>query len=265
MNAARWLRMPVHPQRSLRDAVHARRRNVKATFEGWVTDLVLPPDMGPAPRPQAFLVEQDPGWTLPVHFHQEHQFQVFVRGGGFLGRHAIEPLAVHYASPQAGYGPLVAGAQGVAYLTLRAVGDVGAWYLPQQRGQLLAGVRKQQAQGAPSARFDAAVLRGQQEVTQETLIEPLPEGPGAWIQRVPAGLAFQPPASPHAQGDRFLVVTQGSLLARDEELPALATAWFAADDPLALQAGRHGLEVITLQFPPEASRSFIEEHRLQRA
>ena len=115
----------------------ARTREVQKTqFVGQVTDLILPDDQVPSPRPQAFLVEQSANWTLPPHFHQEHQFQVFVGGRGSLGAHPVAHLAVHYASPHSGYGPLVSGDQGLAYLTLRAVGDTGAWYLPEQREHL---------------------------------------------------------------------------------------------------------------------------------
>lgn len=254
----------VHLQRTLQDAAHDRRRNVKATFEGWVTDLIVASEAGPTPRPQAFLVEQDPGWTLPVHFHQEHQFQLFVSGSGLIGRHAVTPLTVHYASPHSGYGPLVAGAQGVAYLTLRAVGDVGAWYLPGQRDQLLPGLSRHQAQGAPSTRIDARRLHDIAEATQETLIEPMSDGPGAWLLRVPAGQNVDPPLPPAHHGGRFLVVTQGGLLVRDEELPALATAWTGAGEAPALRAGHDGLELVVLQFPPEAARSFVEAHGLRR-
>jgi hypothetical protein len=125
----------------------ARRDVRKTQFVGSVTELILPVEGRPAPRPQAFLVEQSPNWQLPVHFHLEHQFQVFVAGGGSIGRQPISLLDVHYASPHSGYGPLVSGDAGVSYLTLRAVGDTGAWYLPEMRDKCLR-IPKVQAHGS---------------------------------------------------------------------------------------------------------------------
>ena len=40
------------------------------------------------------------------HFHVQDQFQVVAEGGGTLGRHAVAPIHVHYASRHTGYGPL---------------------------------------------------------------------------------------------------------------------------------------------------------------
>ena len=51
---------------------------------------------------------------VPQHFHHVDQFQVIVAGGGRLGTHGVEPLAVHYAGAYTAYGPIVAGAQGVS-------------------------------------------------------------------------------------------------------------------------------------------------------
>jgi hypothetical protein len=181
-------------QQTLERSLPGRRAVAKPTFVGAVTDLIVPDDSAPAPRPQAFLVEQTANWTLPTHFHQEHQFQVFVAGGGTIGRNPVEKLAVHYASPHTGYGPLVSGAKGIAYLTLRAVGDTGAWYLPEQRESLLLRIRKQQAHAVPAASISAPDLKALAEPFQETLIEPQEGGLAAWLVRLPAGGAAPVPA-----------------------------------------------------------------------
>ncbi len=77
------------------DTVRPTTRIVsKATFVGHVTDLILPDAEAPVPRPQAFLVEQTANWTLPTHFHLEHQFQIFVAGGGSLPEQRIESCAL---------------------------------------------------------------------------------------------------------------------------------------------------------------------------
>ncbi|MBT3534778.1 MAG: hypothetical protein HN478_12925, partial [Rhodospirillaceae bacterium] len=70
--------------------------------------------------PQALLVEQSANSEIPPHFHGIDQFQVVVRGGGMLGKHAVKPVCIHYANAYSGYGPLNAEDEGVFYFTLRA-------------------------------------------------------------------------------------------------------------------------------------------------
>jgi hypothetical protein len=245
-------------QQTLARARSNRREVDKPQFVGVVTDLIVPDSTAPAPRPQAFLVEQTANWTLPTHFHQEHQFQVFVAGGGTIGRNPVEKLAVHYASPHTGYGPLVSGAEGISYFTLRAVGDTGAWYLPEQREALLLRIRKQQAHGLPSSTIAPAALQALEQPLQEALIEPQEGGLAAWLLRLPPGTQAAPPPLAEAGGGRFYVVTQGSLHNAGEELDALATVFVSSGEPFELRAGAAGLEVLVLQFPAVASSSFIE-------
>ena len=245
-------------QQTLERAHPARRDVVKPQFVGVVTDLILPDNASPAPRPQAFLVEQTSNWTLPTHFHQEHQFQVFVAGGGTIGKNPIERLSVHYASPHSGYGPLISGDDGISYFTLRAVGDTGAWYLPEQREHLRLRIRKQQAHAVPASHVNLEQLRVLPQPIQETLIVPDAGGLAAWLVRLPANQSTPPPTSSEAGGGRFYVVTQGSLLSNGDELSALATVFVTSEERLELRSGKDGLEVLVLQFPAEASSSFIE-------
>jgi hypothetical protein len=254
-------------QQTLERARPAIRPVNKPQFIGQVTDLIVPQQSSPAPRPQAFLVEQVPHWTLPAHFHQEHQFQLFVAGSGALGKRPIEHLAVHYAAPHSAYGPLISGEQGIAYLTLRAVGDTGAWYihLPEHREQLIPRIAKRQLHGAPSAPIDAAALAALTGPQQETLIDLAEEGTGAWLMRLPPGACALPPAGAERGAGRFYVVTQGSLRTPTEELAALATLWAAPSDGLELQSGAQGLELVIVQFPAEAAESFVEARALQAA
>ena len=245
-------------QQTLDRSRPGRRFIDKPTFVGNVTDLIVPDQHSPAPRPQAFLVEQTANWTLPTHFHQEHQFQVFVDGGGTVGRNPVQRLAVHYASPHTGYGPLISGDQGISYLTLRAVGDTGAWYLPEQRESLQLRIKKQQAHGVPTSHVAAGELQDLGQPLQETLIEPQEGGLAAWLVRLPANLGAAPPALAETGGGRFYVVTQGSLLNAGDELGALATVFVSRDEAFELRAGAGGLEVLVLQFPVAAASSFVE-------
>ena len=245
-------------QRTLEHARPTRRDVAKPQFVGSVTDLIVPDNASPVPRPQSFLVEQSPNWTLPTHFHQEHQFQVFVAGSGTLGKSPIERLAVHYASPHSGYGPLISAGDGIAYFTLRAVGDTGAWYLPEQREQLRLRIKKQQAHAAPASHVSLEQLRSLAQPIQETLIELDAGGLAAWLLRLPPNQSSPAPARSHAGGGRFYVVTLGSLLSVGEELHALATVFVSSDESIELRSGQDGVEVLVLQFPAAAASSFID-------
>src|SRR4051812_29044816 len=81
----------------------ANRRHVTlANGTGyWRSDLLISAE-GDSPAPQAFKIEQDPGTVIRPHFHAQDQFQVVAEGGGTLGRHAVAPIHVHYASRHTG-------------------------------------------------------------------------------------------------------------------------------------------------------------------
>ena len=245
-------------QQTLKQAMPTRHSVNKPQFVGFVTDLIVPESSSLAPRPQAFLVEQGPHWTLPTHFHQEHQFQVFVSGDGSIGKSPLGRLAVHYASPHSGYGPLISGDQGLSYLTLRAVGDSGAWYLPEQREHLQLRIAKQQAHAAPAFSVSLEQLRCLPQATVETLIELDSGGLAAWLLRLPPGRQALLPAMSELGGGRFYVVTQGGMCLAAQELPALATVFVSRDDSLDFMSGNQGLEILVLQFPFAAAASFIE-------
>ncbi|MDB5861382.1 MAG: hypothetical protein JWQ76_5071 [Ramlibacter sp.] len=223
----------------------------EGNFHGY-TEYLIESEAGQRPAPQAFLVHQQPGWVLPTHFHLEEQFQVVTAGGGTLGSHAIGPITIHYSSREAGYGPLVAGPEGVDYLTLRANTDPGAWYLPESREKMRRGLRKRQATVGPIPvrRCEALAALGNSEV--EELIAQDTEGLAAWVLRLPPGGRSTAPAQA-ASGGRFHVVVGGTLRTADEEVGSPACIWRAADDaPMNLQAGAAGLELLVLQYPAAA-------------
>jgi hypothetical protein len=220
-------------------------------FRGY-TEYLIESEAGARPAPQAFLVHQAPGWILPTHFHLEEQFQVVTAGGGTLGSHAVAPVTLHYSSREAGYGPLVAGPQGVDYLTLRAVTDPGAWYLPESREKMRRGLRKRQATVGPIPvkRFDA--LASLPSAQTEVLIAADDEGLAAWVMRLPPNSRSSAPPQV-ASGGRYHVVVAGSLVDDAEELPPPACIWRSVDDaPMDVQAGAHGLELLVLQYPAAA-------------
>lgn len=251
-------------QQSLEAMQHTRRRVQLPHFHGVVTDLISSPSESSLPSPQAFLVEQDPHWTLPTHFHQEHQFQLFIGGSASLGRHILPDLTVHYASPHSAYGPLISGQQGVSYLTLRAITDHGAWVLPERRKNLLTHIPKIQAHAAPSTHLDDEALRKLSQTEQEMLMDPRTGGTGAWILRLPAGASAPAPESMTSNAGRFHVLTRGQMCLRNHWSSALTIVWADADEPIDIRAGNQGAEIITLQFPLAASRSFVDDLALPK-
>jgi hypothetical protein len=208
-------------------------------------------DSGARPAPQAFLVNQAPGWTLPTHYHLEEQFQVVVGGNGTLGRHVLQPVSVHYASRHSGYGPIVAGDQGLQYLTLRSVTDNGVWYLPEERARMQTGIRKRQATSDRVRVRSPAELSTLHDKQVETVIEPDASGLGVWMLSVPPEEPIEAPE--HAGGGgRFHVVIAGGLAARPD--PGALSCIYVSSDEAAFNeaAGLSGLQLLVLQFPASA-------------
>ncbi len=89
--------------------------------------------------PQAFRIARpaDLG-QLRVHWHPVAQFQYFVAGAARMVRHDVERGCVHYADAFTPYGPLDVTGDEVAFLTLRPVGDTGAFFMPESQPELRA-------------------------------------------------------------------------------------------------------------------------------
>lgn len=215
------------------------------------TDYLIESEPGSRPAPQAFLVHQAPGWVLPPHFHLEEQFQVVTGGSGTLGKHAVAPITVHYTSRETGYGPLVAGDCGLEYLSLRAVTDPGAWYMPESRGKMRPGLRKWQTTLGPIDINDPD-LRASTTHSTEVLLPMNEDGLAVWLLRLPANAqAVAPPQQ--MSGGRFHVVVGGDLCAAEEELGLGACVWRdASDADMDIRAGVQGLALLVLQFPAKA-------------
>ena len=165
----------------------------------------------------------------------------------------MKPLTIHYASPETGYGPITAGPQGVSYMTLRAVGDTGAWYLhkPEQRERMRRGLKKQQEHGAPKTMISAAGLRSLGAPSIEELISPRETGLAAHLVRLPPEQMLTLP-SQHAHAGRFYVATCGSIRVADAELRAISTVFASFDEAFPIKSGPDGVEVLVLQFPRDA-------------
>ncbi len=227
----------------------------KDTFEGHITDIIATHQERRSGE-QAFLVEQAPRWVTPTHYHLEHQFQVIMAGHGTIGRHDVRPLCVHYAAPQTAYGPIVAGQDGVSYLTLRISGDTSAWYLhkPGSRERMQPGLKREQQHGAPQGSVSPEALASRASTSVEVLIAPRPDGLAAHLLRIAPDqrhAMLTQPADP-AHAGRYYVVTQGAVSVGGQSAQALTVAFASADENLTLHAGQRGAEVVVLQFPVQA-------------
>ena len=195
--------------------------------------------------PQAYLLEHEPGNVIEPHFHTVDQFQLFVAGSGRLGRHEVEPFAVHYTDAYSPYGPIVAGASGVAFMTLRPRRDAGAHYMPGSR--------------------DKMIRRAGRNVTRQPVLNPISVARLADdVETVdleaehPDGLAIRlvrlgPAAGtsvPNGGGGQYLVVASGSLASDEAAVGPLSCAFVPSIVTASeMRAGPTGAEVLVLRFP----------------
>ena len=213
---------------------------------------ILRNDEAARPSPHAFLIEQSPGSEVRAHFHHNAEFQVMVAGSGRLGRHRVGPLIVHYAGQQTGYGPIIAGPDGLWYVTLRPVTEFGAWFLPEMGPRVDRRIPKGQTTSPQIESAEAADLKRVGEAQLTTMIDPQPSGVAAWLLRLPPRGTESVPIHP-AGGGRFCLVTGGSVRWQGKLLSRLSCVWFSAGEPLPkITAGPDGTECLVLQFPANA-------------
>jgi hypothetical protein len=204
------------------------------------------------PSPHAYLIEQSPNSFARSHFHHNSEFQVIVRGSGQFGRHDVRPYTVHYAGQQTGYGPLSAGDDGLAYLTLRPVTEFGIWYLPESREYMDPRIRRGQVSSECLLPSDTHSLAALATPHVEIAIEPKASGLAAWRVRVPPENNLPIPAHDNGAG-RFYMIAGGTLRCRGMELPELGTLWVSQDEPaFEAVAGAAGADVLVMQFPANA-------------
>jgi hypothetical protein len=205
----------------------------------------------PLRSPTISLIEQAPHSTLGTHFHRQNQFQLFVHGGGSIGRDTLAPLTVHYAGAYTGYGPLVAGGEGIHYFTIRPVCEAGAIPAEQAREQMVRGP-KRHAQAGPVSCTPAETLAALRTAHSEEVIAVAEDGLGARVHQLPP-LAYLHPAVPAATDCSFAVVLGGSVLHAGQMLRRWESlAWWSDEAPPVLQAGPYGAELILLFTPPKA-------------
>lgn len=198
--------------------------------------------------PQSYLIKQLPNITNPMHFHTQNQFQVFISGSGRFGRHTIAPYVVHYAGAYTGYGPIVAGVQGLDYLTLRSSRDLGAKFLPAQRTLLKKGPKHHYTSEALLA-DDCGILEQLEQTTFTWAHHDTSTQLGIGVLKMPPGAQFEVPVAEQSAGV-FLVVMQGSVDLNGEPLRHHENAFIpSAGTPNTLLTGLQAVQILVLQMP----------------
>ncbi len=234
--------------------------------EVWVAP-VFPASAERPERPMAALVEQPPHTTIPSHFHAVNQFQVVVEGEGTLGKRALQPWSVHYTNGYTGYGPLCAGASGMAFVTLRNHFDAGARYFPAGQSFMKSAPKRHHLAGPPFLSH-AAAWHSVPLATCDLVLEPEDDGLAAWCLRLGPHSHLSAP-DPAQGGGQYFLVAGGTLLHEGTALSPLSCLYVSADaTPLELQSGAEGLAILVLQFPvaeayqpqPARSRTHVQTH-----
>jgi hypothetical protein len=228
-----------------------RRRVVKVKEDVFYKSEWLEAGEDPDLSPTMFLVEQAPNVSLQSHFHSQNQFQLFVQGSGRIGNHGITPITVHYAGAYTGYGPLIAGAEGVFYFTIRSVFETGAFYMPESRERMARGPKRHLTSDAV-APIDAAALAGLKDIDVQDLIRLQPDLIAAQLIRIPPGRTASG-IDPKGSAGQFFVVTGGELVHESGQLNRWEPMFASGDEPpVSLRAGPGGAEVVLLQLPVKA-------------
>jgi uncharacterized protein YjbI with pentapeptide repeats len=197
----------------------------------------------------ASFVEQLSHTIIPAHFHAVNQFQVVVEGEGTLGKRAVYPWTVHYTNGFTGYGPLCAGAAGMAFFTLRNRWDAGgARYFPAGQS-FMQPAPKRHHLVEPLLLSSAAALCSRQQATCDLVLAQEEDGLAAWCLRLGPHMRAHAP-DPALGGGQYLLVAGGTLPHDGAMLPRLSCLYISAEAaPFVLQSGAEGLEALLLQFP----------------
>jgi len=209
--------------------------------------------------PQLLLVEQPvPASTVLPHYHSQDQFQIFLDGGGRLGRQEIKPISIHYTNRYTGYGPIVAGEQGVSYYVLRPEYDtlVTGQYLhvPSMREKL-----KSQKTNRKAVTINEVALRSSEELLEikgwhcdrviDCVADPLDEGLFADVLCMGPHAEYRV-SHPNLGGGQMIVLLKGSVCCSGEHYSGRSAMALTADEsPVSLKTEDSGAQILVLQYP----------------
>lgn len=231
-----------------------RHRKAGQLFNGmqyFRNDFFVSPD-GDVCSPQCYLVEQAADSVNPTHFHIQNQFQLFTRGSGTIGRSPkpLGPFVIHYAGAYTGYGPIVAGPEGVDYITMRAFRDPGAKFVPQQREALKIGPKRHWASN-PLELLDSGALAKLSVVETLSVHGPDPDGLAVTQLRIPPRSHAEVEIAPAAAG-MFIIVLQGAIVEEGNELARLENLFISRHSaPHPVSTGEAPAEILVLHMPAQ--------------
>lgn len=219
---------------------------------GWKVNLFGQNSDVPAKDLQAFRIDMSAHMELESHFHIVDQFQIFMAGSGTIGRDSVRMITAHYADHHTGYGPLIAGPQGMSYLTLRSKTDAGLVKLstPNIRDLIKPTKRRHRVSSQVTLSIPP-VMAHLEEPIVETVMEEKEgdEGMTVKVVRLGAGAEIAAPAT-EGTGGYYIIVMNGSLLHQGETLEPWSLVWVSHTDvPPMLKAGDSGVEVMVSVFP----------------
>jgi hypothetical protein len=228
-------------------------RQGKAGPKYYRTELfsVTPEEAGP----QAHLGDHPADSVIRPHFHTVEQFQVYVRGDAMLGKKAVSPTTVQYTDGFTPYGPIVAGPDGVAFLTLRPRYDAGARYMPESRDKLEQKARRNLVWSKRVDSIETMMLGPTSRI--DMIFDSQPDGLAAWLLRTGPGTEVPSPPPAAAGGGQYWIPMTGSVWSEGHELAPWSCLFVdgSGPDPV-LTTGSAGTDVLVLQFPVDTrSRS----------
>jgi hypothetical protein len=231
-----------------RESGERRRRQLRLERDPYYKAEWMETDEDPILSPTIFLIEQAPNSILPVHFHRQNQFQLFIDGTGRIGGHVVEPVMVHYAGAYTAYGPLTAGPEGLKYFTIRPVYDNGALLIRTHHDQMVKGPKRfdQSETITPSPVHHLASLTGREG---ENVFQDSTDGLGARVFRLPAAEGFDIPNDDGA-ASHFVVVLAGEAIVEDRSLSTWESVFVTSDEPSRrITAGPGGVEFVVMAVP----------------
>jgi hypothetical protein len=227
-----------------------RRRPLDMMNDVFYKGEWLETDTDPMFSPTVFLAEQPANRELAPHFHRQNQFQLFVEGTGTIGKETIKPFTVHYAGAYTGYGPIMAGPEGLKYFTIRAVHDNGFTLAAEWRGNMIRGP-KLHAEASAGEPWSDERLSNLQDVEHETPIVPS-KGMGAVVSRIPPSREVLLAPIEQSVG-QFIFVLAGSAVIKETRLEPWECAFVPAiDGSVIVAADENGAQVIALHMPVTA-------------
>jgi hypothetical protein len=201
------------------------------------------------PEPQAFLVEMGSETpTLRVHYHPVDQFQLFVRGGGRFGAHRVDRWTVHYSDRFTPYGPLLSDEDGLAFLTLRAASNNGAFYMPEAREELAGSLADVSGQPRRSSTFALGEVAATVHSSRWEDVISADDGLRIVVGRVESS---RPVIWPEIEGaGAYVILLSGQVLTGGLALGEGSIGWAdPGDNAHAAESSTEGATIALLQFP----------------